>query len=538
MDAMAASGAKVGTAASELTRRGAAELAEMIARGEVSAAEVVEAHITRIEAVNPALNAVVVKRYDEARAEARTADLRRVRGELAGPLHGVPVTIKEAFDVVGTPATFGLRSRASRLAERDDLYVARLRAAGAIVLGKTNVPQVLFYNETDSPVYGRTNNPWNLARTPGGSSGGEAAIIAVGGSPLGLGSDIAGSLRLPAAYCGICSLRPTAGRLPDFADFGMSHGQAAILSQAGPMARSVRDVAQALRVLNGSSGGGGAQRVGELPRPLGNPDDVDLAGLRVAYFADDGTLTPAPGVRRAVTEAAGMLAGRGAQVVEWRPPDPERVAHLVLGIFAADGARRIKRFIGRDPKDPRIAQLLLLAGLPRPVLGLLSVLLAATGQRGQREMVRAFGRHDTLHYWELVEAQQAYQREFARALAEDEGGPFDVIVCPAHALPALPHGASKQIVTGGTYAILVNLLGYPAGIVPVTRVRPGEETERKSSADVVLRAARRAERGTAGLPVGVQVIARPWREHVALAALAAIEAGARASGEHPGMPEL
>jgi Asp-tRNA(Asn)/Glu-tRNA(Gln) amidotransferase A subunit family amidase len=153
-------------------------------------------------------------------------------------------------------------------------------------------------------------------------------------------------------------------------------------------------------------------------------------------------------------------------------------------------------------------------------------------------MVRVFGRHDTLHYWELVEAQQAYQWEFARALAEDEGGPFDVIVCPAHALPALPHGASKQIVTGGTYAILVNLLGYPAGIVPVTRVRLSEESDRQGSVDVVLRAARRAERGTAGLPVGVQVIARPWREHVALAALAAIEAGVRASGEHPGMPEL
>lgn len=539
MDATGAGSARAATAAaSELTRRGAAELAELIARGEVLAAEAVEAHIARIDAVNPALNAVVVKRYDEARAEARAADERRARGELLGPLHGVPVTIKEAFDVVGTPATFGLRSLASRLAEHDDLYVARLRAAGAIVLGKTNVPQVLFYNETDNPVYGRTNNPWNLARTPGGSSGGEAAIIAAGGSPLGLGSDIAGSLRVPASYCGICSLRPTASRLPDLADFGMSHGQMAIVSQAGPMGRTTRDVALALRVLNGGSGGGDVQQAGALPRPLGNPDDVDLAGLRAAYFTDDGTLAPAPAVRRAVTEAAGMLAGRGAQVVEWRPPDPARVAHLVLGIFAADGARRIKRFIGRDPKDPRIAQLLLLAGLPRPVLGVLSGVLAATGQRSQRETVRAFGRHDTLHYWELVEAQQAYQREFARALDEDEGGPFDVIVCPAHSLPALPHGASKQIVTGGTYAILVNLLGYPAGIVPVTRVRPGEESDRKGSADVVLRAARQAERVSAGLPVGVQVIARPWREHVALAAMAAIEAGAHASGEHPGMPAI
>ncbi len=509
------------------------ELAGRIARGEITAREAVEAHIARIEAVNPALNAVVVPRYDEARAEALAADERQARGEELGPLHGVPMTIKEAFDVAGTPTTYGLRSRAQTLVADDDPYVARLRAAGAIILGNTNVPQVLLYNETDNPVYGRTNNPWNLARTPGGSSGGEAAILAAGGSALGLGSDIAGSLRVPAAYCGICCIRPTAGRLPDFADFGMSPGQTAIASQAGPMARTVDDLALALGILNDAPHPDAGR-----PRPLGDSSAVDLAALRVAYFTDDGIFPASPAVRRAVTEAAGMLAGRGAQVTEWQPPRMQQAADLLFGIFAADGARRLRRFMGRDPKDPRIAQTVLLASLPRPVVVALGGLLAATGQRQQQAIVRNFGYRDADHYWRLVEAQHAYQRDFAAALDHDEGGPFDLVICPAHALPALPHGASRNLITAGAYAIFVNVLGYPAGVVPVTRVRQGEESDRKASVDVVVRAARAAERGTAGLPVGVQVVARPWREHVALAAMRAIEAGARASGEHPGMPEI
>src|SRR5215813_9485749 len=202
-----------------ITKLSATELAAVIARGEVSVVEAVEAHIARIEQVNPTLNAVVVKRYTEARAEARAADERRSWGGALAPLHGVPITIKESLDLTGTPSTYGLTARASALAEHDNFYVARMRAAGAIVLGKTNVSQLLLYVESDNPVYGRTNNPWNQARTSGGSSGGQAAILAAGGSPLGIGTDIGGSVRLPASFCGVTSLKPTAGRLPDDSSF-------------------------------------------------------------------------------------------------------------------------------------------------------------------------------------------------------------------------------------------------------------------------------------------------------------------------------
>src|SRR5487761_2774628 len=293
---------------SEINDLSARALAASIARGDISAVEAVEASIARIEAVKPALNAVVVKRYDEARAEARAVDERRARGETLGLLAGAPITVKECLDVVGTPATYGLPSRAHTLATEDDRYIARMRAAGAIIVGKTNVPQLLLYIESDNPLYGRTNNPWNLERTCGGSSGGQAAIIAAGGTALGLGTDIGGSIRVPSSFCGVVGLKPTAGRTPDLVSFGLPLGQRAIVSQVGPLARSVDDVALALEIINGGS----APAV-EPPMPLGDPSSVDIAKLRVAYYTDDGILPVAQSVRRATVEAAGLLAARGAR---------------------------------------------------------------------------------------------------------------------------------------------------------------------------------------------------------------------------------
>lgn len=521
------------TTTRQLFEYSASELAAAIASGHVSAVEAVEAHIARIEQVNPALNAVVVKRYDEARAEAQSADAARAEGKSLGPLHGVPITVKECLDLSGTPSTFGLPSRLSARATADDHYVARMRAAGAIILGKTNDSQLLLYVESDNPAYGRTNNPWNLERTPGGSSGGQAAIIAAGGSPLGLATDLGGSIRLPATFCGVAGMKPTAGRTPDDGLYSAHIGQRAIVSQVGILARTVGDVALGIETINA-----GRAPATEPPMPLGDPVSVDVAKLRVAYYTDDGSFTVAPGVRRAVLEAAGALAGRGAQVTEWRPFDAMRGSDLFFGLLGADGGASAKRTLGANKRDPRIAQLLLLAGLPRAAAVALTGTLRAAGQRRLARITRNFGYRSAYHYWRLVEAQMAFQRDFLRALDTDEGGPFDVILCPACSLPAFAHGASKDLVTAGAYAILYNVLGYPAGVVPVTRVRADEETARKRSVDALERVALATERGSAGLPVGVQVVARPWREHVALAAMRAIEEAASATPDYPGVAML
>jgi fatty acid amide hydrolase len=508
---------------------GAAELARLIAAGNTTSADAVDQHIARIGQVNPRLNAMSAERFDAARAEARQADEWRRSGAPLPPLHGVPVTIKECLDVQGMASTFGLPSRAGHRAAGDEVHVARLRAAGAIPIAKTNVAQALFFYETDNPLYGRTANPWNAQRTPGGSSGGEAALIATGASPLGLGTDIGGSVRIPAAFTGIASIKPTAGRCDDLGRFSSPLGQRAIASQVGTLARNVEDVALGLEIING-----GARP--EVPgQPLGDWRGVDVSKLRVAFYTDDGTFTPAPAVARAVREAADMMRAAGAQVSEWAPPDVQHALDLVYGLYFADGMASLKRRIGNDACVPQLKQLIGLAGLPRPLVAAMRAMLRVAGQQSLADGLRPFGYRDTTHYWDLVEAQFDYRDRFARALDTGAGGPFDIILCPPCALPALTHGATKDLATVGAYACLYNLLGWPAGVVPVSRVRENEQVGRQPSRDTVNKVALQVEQGSAGLPVGVQVVARPWMEHIALAAMGVIERAARA---RPGYPSL
>jgi fatty acid amide hydrolase len=513
----------------DLTQWSAGALASGIRGGEISSVDAVEAHIARIERVNGALNAVVVKRYDEARREAQEADRRRAAGEPLGPLHGVPVTIKECLDLEGTPTTFGISSRGGTLLKKDDAYVARLRASGAVIVGKTNAGQLLLMFESDNPLYGRTNNPWNVERSPGGSSGGEAAIIAACGSPLGLGTDLAGSCRMPATSCGIVGFKPTAGRTPDAGRLSVPIGQRAIVSQVGVLAREVSDVALGLRIIVGESGG-------EVPVPLGDPSSVSVRGLRVAFFTNDGDFPPAAAPARAVREAAEMLKAQGAIVSEWSPPDVPEAVKMVMGLFAADGAKALKRTLGGDPRDRRIKAIEQGASAPPALLPIIRAVMRAGGRRKLADLLEAYGHPQTDHYFQLVEAQLEYQQRFREALDTAEGGPFDVILSPACALPALRHGASEELVLIGGYTCLYNLLGYPAGVVPLTRVRKEEETVTSRSSDRMDRTAAETERDSAGLPVGVQIAARPWRDHVALTAMAAIEGMARDGKDYPVWP--
>jgi Asp-tRNA(Asn)/Glu-tRNA(Gln) amidotransferase A subunit family amidase len=513
--------------AEALWRLGAGALARGIAGGDISASEAVEAHIARIEAVNAALNAVIVKRYTEARAEAEAADRKRARGETLGPLHGVPISLKECIDLAGTPSSFGLAKRAALYAESDEVHVARLRQAGAIILAKTNVAQLLLYVESDNPVHGRTANPWDLARSPGGSSGGEAALIAAGGTPLGLGTDIGGSIRCPASFCGIAGLKPTEGRCPDPGRFSVPVGERAVTSQIGPLAREVGDLALALSIIDGA---------GEPSPPLGDYRTVDLSRLSVACFEDDGDFPPSPAHARAVREAAEMLRQAGVSVVQWRPPEIARAIALFYGLLSGDGGAGGRAMLRGEKRDPRLTPLLIGAGLPGWAKRAAAALLEVLGQRRSAATLRVLGSNHTHAYWESVAAQLDYRRGFAAALDASEGGRCHAILCPAFAVPALPHGLSRDLGLPGAYTLLANLLGWPAGVVPVTRIGPGEESARPASRDLVERAALKAERGSAGLPVGVQVIARPWQEHVVLALMQAIESAARRRADYPRTP--
>jgi fatty acid amide hydrolase len=515
------------------TRLTATQIAEQIRTGEISAVEVVEAHIARIEAVNPRLNAVVVTRFDEARAAAAKVDDARRRGESLGPLAGVPITIKECFHVAGTATTLGVPHFASDIQQTDGPLVARLRSAGAIILGKTNVPQLLLMHESDNPLYGRTINPWHVDRSSGGSSGGESAIIAAGGSALGLANDLGGSIRQPAHSCGVCGLKPTSGRLTNLGLRLNLDGMEAIVGQPGPMARSVGDLALAMRVLAAP----GLERIDPTIAPVAwrEPEQVEPTGLRVAMWTDDGFFPSSPAVRRAVLEAAEVLRASGVQVELFEPPQVELGMHLYFRLLSADGGLGSRRTLRGDVLHPEVRQLIWQARIPRFVRPALSAVLKGLGQHRKARLLRNTGPTSTAEHWQLTAARRRYVLSFMAAL---DAGRFDAMLCPVHALPALTHGGFIHLLSAASPSMLTNLLGVPSGAVPVTKVRAGEESDRKVGRDQVDRAALAVEANSAGLPIGVQVAARHWREDIVLRLMRIIEAGCRGRVGYPDRPPL
>jgi Asp-tRNA(Asn)/Glu-tRNA(Gln) amidotransferase A subunit family amidase len=502
--------------ASELTALGAGDLARGIAARRFSSNEVVSAYIDRQNEVQPRINAVAVALHDQALATAKAAD--RGRPEDGQQLYGVPVTVKECFDVVGTATTAGIVGRAADLKSDDAELVSRLRAAGAIVTAKSNLSQLLLYAESDNPLFGRTNNPWDLARTPGGSSGGEGALLAAAASPLGLGTDLGGSVRIPAHFCGVCSLRATPGvlSLAGTADqFLLGHVQG-IPDSAGPIARTVADVKLGMDALG-------------APVP-----DATVDGLVIGLYDDDGFVTASTAVRRAALQAASALEAAGARVVPFEPPSVTEAMDVFYGLISADGAKAFEALIAGEHVDPRIRQLMQLGTMPawlRPVVG---AGLAVARQGRLSHLIRTTGLRTDEQVQALIARRDAYRKRFEEAVTK---AGVDVILCPPHALPALTHGASADLGQASfNYTLLYNVLAWPAGVVPVTRVRPGEMDRRARGGDLIDRAARRVDKGSAGLPVGVQVAARPHREDLILAVMAAVESALSGSVDYPRVP--
>lgn len=320
---------------SHLWQKPATELARLIADRKVSSVEVVEAHLHRIEAVNPKVNAIVRVLADEARAGAALADQAVARGDRLGPLHGVPFTIKENIDVAGLPTTWGVPALAGAVVPMDAPVVQRMREAGAIPIGRTNLPDMGLRVTTDSSLHGITRNPWNPLRTTAGSSGGEAAALATGMSPIGLGNDLGGSLRNPANACGIASIRPSAGRVPDAGfvpreDYLMA---VQLMNVQGPMARRIDDVRLGLQVLMGAH----PRDPWSFTAPLKGP--APNGRIRVAVVAAPPGGTCDPTVSATVRRAADALANAGYEVVDACPPRYEEVAatwaRLLMGDFAS-----------------------------------------------------------------------------------------------------------------------------------------------------------------------------------------------------------
>src|SRR5580704_16287063 len=301
-----------------------AEIAGGIREKKVSPVEVVNAHLEQVAALQPKLNAFVHLDVEGAREQARAAEAALMRRERVGPLHGVPLTIKSCIDAAGWPAPAGSLTRKDYVASADAPLVARLRRAGAIILGNTNTPEYLMAYETDNLLSGKTSNPWNLERSAGGSSGGEAAAIASGCSAGGGGSDGGGSIRVPAHFCGICGLKPTPGRIPATGHFPAGGGAFAWIGVVGPMARTVADIRALFEVLAGPDPGD-ALSAPVPPRAL---KEKHVRGLRVGVLESDVLGQATPETSAAVERVAKLLSEHGSKVETKRLTGLERAVQL------------------------------------------------------------------------------------------------------------------------------------------------------------------------------------------------------------------
>jgi len=456
-------------AADDLLAKSTVEVAKLLRDKQVTAVEAVKRCYARIDEVNPIINAVVYQCKERALAEAEEADAMLARGKSKGPLHGVPFTIKDSFDTAGVVSTGGTLGRKEFVPGKDATVVARVRAAGGILLGKTNTPEFTLGGGgkgTINLVYGLTKNPYNPNYQPSGSSGGAGAIVASGGAFFDIGSDYGGSIRGPAYANGIAGIKPTYGRCPRTGHIVGYGGAFDNFQETGPLARRVEDLALILPIIAGPDNWDAAM----APVPVGDPAKVDLKKLRVAYYTSNGVQDPTSEVKAVVQQCVGYFSKLGCKVTEDKPPKMIELAEARRKFSAADDGDHMRRLLKKHGTTQ-----------------------ASPGLRLDGELL------PSADFTRLCEEMDAIKSEQLTWLEK-----YDLILCPASNRAPIPldyeppdRDAARR---GGGYTSQYNTTGWPAGVV-----RAGT-----SSADP-------------GLPLGIQVVGQPWRDDVVLAVMAYIE---------------
>jgi amidase len=444
---------------------------ELLRSGEISVAELAEAHIQQITRLNPQLNVFADFDAERVREQARRMDKQSTP---RGPLHGLPVTVKSSIATAGYRCEIGSVLNRGDVPREDAVVVARLRAAGALILGTTNCPEFLMAYETTNLLHGRTNNPWDLERTPGGSSGGESAAIAAGLSAAGLGSDSGGSVRVPAHFTGICSLKPTPGRIPGRGHLPPCVGPFSTLGAIGPMARTMKDVALLFRTLSGQDPNDPASP----PIALRKPTLKKLRANTIGFFEDDGLVPVTPETRAAVQAAAAALRSAGFRVEPFRPRTLELLRQLWSKFFVQCGAMFYAPAIhGREHQlSPLFSEFLSFSDAIPPLT--------------TQQLLDAWAELDLI-----------------RAKTLEEMSEHPVLLCPVASIPAFRHGEREWIIENKVVDYLdavrhtqwFNTLAAPAAVVPV-----GHSPE--------------------GLPIGVQIVARPFCDEISLGIAAVVDA--------------
>lgn len=465
----------------ELLTKSATELAESIRKKDVSPLEVVDVHIKRIEEVNDKINAVVVKTFDQARELAKNATekLAHSAPEDLPPFFGVPCTIKDTYAVKGLPWAGGVVRRRNVIADFDATVVKRIKDAGAIILGKTNIPEAAMWCETYNKVYGRTKNPHDTSRTTGGSSGGEGAIIAAGASPFGPGSDIGGSIRYPAFFNGVIGHKPSSNIVPQTGHWPPAPGETAQYMVCGPLARRVKDCIELLKIFAGPDG----IDPNTIDRPLEDPYSVKLKDVKVYYFYDNGLSHAHEDVRLAVRKAVDALEDLGLNVEPWTPPGINRGLEIWFASLGLGGGETFMDLVGGGDKINLWKEwgkmIFGKSDHTFPILGMMTIEALSSGSK---EKLRP-----------LYEKGKQLQK-----IVEEKLGANSVLICQPYNRAAPKHSGPWLSFLAISYSATFNILGLPATVVPIYW-------------------------NEKGLPVGVQVLGSRFSDHLTLAVGRALE---------------
>ncbi|KAI9509118.1 amidase [Russula earlei] len=518
----------------------ASQIVDNISSGAWTASSVLEAYIARAAQVHGLTNCLTEVYFEEAKQDARRLDDEFAEtGHLKGPLHGVPMSVKDQFDVKGSDSTIGYTQWANKPAERDAAVVEILRAAGAVVVAKTNVPQTMLAFECCNPLWGRTCNPWSTAHTAGGSSGGEGALLAADGAALGMGTDVGGSIRIPSGYCGIFALKPGQGRVGYAGSVDPNPGFEAVRAVAGPMGRSVADLERVTRVLLGER----RARHDYFPAPVPYRD-VTLP----ESCGSDGVVKGSPACHRAVLETVEALRKVGHECVEIEGPDSARALELFGAITSSDGYQKLTEHLGPDKKESALFLILLGPRLPNFVRNFASwVIRNFVGDAKYATLLAPMRKKSLLQYYNYVADKLAFERETRTSLWGDAPDrAFDAVVCPVQAIPALPHGGCDRLSPLACSTVMYNVMDSPVGVVPVTRVDPARDDlsdewraasgngSKLIEGDIYGRKGAYDARAMEGLPVGVQIVGQPWEEEKVLAIMHVVDAALGPRGFGPG----
>lgn len=504
----------------EILRLSFMELWVKLQSGQLKAQDALKAYQAKALEVNKRLNCLVEPVW-EAEPSALQCDME---GEKKGLLHGMPISVKENYFIQGYDSTGGMAALLDNPAREDGVLLKVLRKQGAIPYVRTNIPQLMMTFECANPLYGVTVNPHNVQRGPGGSSGGEGALLASGGSMLGFGTDIGGSLRIPSQFCGVCCLKPTAGRLSMKTTEELVYGQNLVQATPGPLGRDVDSLVLAMRAVL-------CQYMFELdhevpPIPFRNEIYESKKPLRIGFYVHDGYLPCIPAVERAMDLAKSALQKKGHTLVPFQPP---RVQYMFTELFIratfGDGNKKFFELFENDVVDPTITLLVRTMKLPAFVQKMMACLMdIITRDHVPGAVTRnMLGVKSVSEWWELAVKFDQYKAEFLSAWKASK---LDVVICPTFPYPACPTGAVKYLVGGVTYTSLYNVLNYPAGSVPVTKVTAIDETKMK---DYPTKRAyekfikKYYSAGSAGLPVSVQCVGLPYQEELVLRLMKELE---------------